>query len=197
MATEEATLSGTVTAKSTGDPLSGISVAIFNDSTNQKLTGKTDSSGAYSIQSIPVGTYNVEVEGDDYAPTNLDDLSLPAGNTTRNFTMSKSSSIPGMESPTKLRITGTVVSAEMSVTVDGETKVTSTTVAGATVTVTNVETGAVLGTTTSADDGTFSIEFPMVNSSISAEKGGESCGIVDMNEVGIAADGEVIPGVSA
>src|ERR1043165_2732618 len=110
MSTAEASLSGTVTAKSTGDPLSGISVAIFNNSTNKKYTGTTDSSGNYSITSVPVGTYDVEVEGGDYSTTNVEDLSLPAGNTVKNFTMSTGSSDPdGSSGSSKIKVTGTVM----------------------------------------------------------------------------------------
>jgi 5-hydroxyisourate hydrolase-like protein (transthyretin family) len=168
MSTAEASLSGVVTDSSTGDPLSGISVAIFNDSTNQKLSAKTDSSGAYSIQSIPVGTYNIEVEGDDYSPTDKDDVSLPAGNTEMDFKMSKSGSIPGMPTPVKFRITGTVVCEGLSETDAGQTIVLkpTTTVSGVTVTAKNLNTGAVLGTTTSDSNGNFSIEIPLVSNEV-------------------------------
>src|ERR1041384_2838996 len=137
MSTAEASMSGTVTDPSTGETLSGISVASFNRPKNQKLTGTNDSSGAYSIQSIPVGTYDVEVEGDDYNPTNVDDLSLPAGNTVKNFTMSKGSSSSG---PTKFKITGTVVQGRETETgMEGGTIVLQAggPISGATVTVTN------------------------------------------------------------
>ena len=53
MSSAEASLFGIVSDSNTGDPISGLSVAIFNSSTNQKLSAKTDGSGAYSIQSDP------------------------------------------------------------------------------------------------------------------------------------------------
>ena len=98
MSAAEATLSGTVTNHS-GTPLSGASVAIFNNSTNKEWRATTDGSGAYSIQSIAAGSYDIEVEGDGASAT-ADDVSLPAGNIVMNFTLSKGSGIPGGDSDT-------------------------------------------------------------------------------------------------
>jgi 5-hydroxyisourate hydrolase-like protein (transthyretin family) len=98
MSTAEASLSGTVTDSSTGDPISGASVAIFNDSTNQKLTATTDSSGAYSIESFPAGTYDIEVEAGDYNPGIASERSLQAGNTEIDFELKKinaNATVPG------------------------------------------------------------------------------------------------------
>ena len=168
-----------------------MSVAIFNDSTNQKLSAKTDSSGAYSIQSILVGTYNVEVEGDDYNANDLDDLSLPAGNTVKNFTMSKGGeSMPG-SGPAKLQIKGTVVSGGSTETgMEGGTIVLqpTTNVSGATVTVKNMNTGAVLGTTTSDSNGNFSIEIPVVSNVVTATKDGTQYATDNLTEEAIGGD---------
>jgi len=188
MSTAEASLSGTVTAKSTGEPLSGISVAIFNNSTNKKYTGTTDSNGNYSITSIPVGTYDVEVEGDDYSPTNVDDLSVPAGNTVKNFTMSKgSSSEPGESSsgPTKIKVTGTVEQGEETETgMEGGTIVLQKggPVSGATVTAKNLNSGAVLAQTTSDNSGNFSLEFNLVSYELIAMKDGQQYATDNVNE---------------
>lgn len=202
MSTAEASMSGTVTDKTTGDPLSNISVAIFNNSTNQKLTGTTDSTGAYSIQSIPVGTYDVEVEGDDYGATDVNDLSLPAGNTVKNFTMSKGGSIPGVSTgsgSTKFLIKGTVVQGESTETgMEGGTIVLqpAENIAGATITVTNLNTGAVLGTTTSDSNGNFSIEVPAVSNQVIAKKNGTIYATDNLTEEAIGGgviDSETVP----
>ena len=191
MSTAQASLSGTVTDKITGDPLSGISVAIFNDSTNQKLTAKTDSSGAYSIQSIPLGTYNIEVEGDDYSANDKDDVTLSAGNTTINFSMSKGGSGTGISSgPTKFKITGTVMTDGSSMTDGGVTVWSdpSEPVSGATITVTNLNSGAVLGTTTSDSGGNFSIEVAAVSNKVIAKKDGVIYATNNLNEEAIGGD---------
>lgn len=75
----------------------------------------------------------------------------------------------------KFRITGTVVSGGSTETgMEGGTIVLqpSTEVSGATITVTNMNTGAVLGTTTSDSKGNFSIEIAAVSNVVTAKKNG-------------------------
>lgn len=93
MSTAEANLSGTVTDSSTGDPISDVSIAIFSDSTNKKSTAKTDSSGAYSIESVAVGSYTIEVEGPNPYTKAVDKtgVELQAGDNVQNFTLKKQS----------------------------------------------------------------------------------------------------------
>jgi hypothetical protein len=200
MSTAEATLSGVITDSTSGEPLSGISVAIFNNSTNRKLTATTDSSGAYAIQSIPVGTYNVELEGDEYTVNDYDDVSLPAGSTELNFSMKKSGNVPGEEAgagpasgsgTSKLRITGTVVSGgETETGMEGGTIVLlpTTNVSGATVNVTNADTGVLLGTTTSDSSGNFSVEVAVESIKITATKNGTQYATENVNEEAIGGD---------
>lgn len=190
MSTAEASLSGIVTDKSTGDPLSGISVAIFNNSTNKKSTGTTDSSGAYSIQSIPVGTYTVEVEGDDYNATNMDNLSLPAGNTVKNFTMSK-----GNSGSSKIQVTGTVYQGgETETGMEGGTVVLqpAENIAGATVKATNMNTGALLASTTSDSNGNFSLEFVLTSYILTATKNGVDYATINVKEEAVGGDAIII-----
>ncbi len=191
----EASLSGICTDSSTGNPLESVSITIFNLSTNHEYKTTSDSSGAYSIASVPVGTYNVEVEPPDgYEDKDMDDLSLLAGNTVVDFNLSPGENYDTDTSsgPAKVRITGTVVSDGMTTTSNGVKDDTdgSTTVAGATVTVTNTDTGAVLGTTTSDSNGNFSIEVPVENMTVTATKDGTQYATENVNEE--AVDGSAV-----
>jgi len=82
---------------------------------------------------------------------------------------------PEESGTTKLQIKGTVVSPGSTETgLEGGTVVLvpSSKVSGATITVKNMNTGAVIGTTTSASDGTFSIEVANVSNVVTATKDG-------------------------
>jgi len=90
MSTTEASLSGVVTDSSSGEPINDAVVTIINNSNQDKqLSATTGSSGAYSIQSIPVGTYIIVVQAVDYSTSRENDVSLPAGNTELNFKLSE------------------------------------------------------------------------------------------------------------
>ena len=85
MSTAVASLSGVVTGTNSGNPISGASVSV-GSGTIKQASATTDSSGAYSIQSIPAGTYDVVVTAEGYNSESTD-LSLPSGSTQINFTL--------------------------------------------------------------------------------------------------------------
>ncbi len=74
-----ATISGTVTSATTSEPLAGICVSVSGS-----LVGGfavTDRSGAYSVDQLPVGTYQVQFSGgcgnnDSYAPQGYDNTNI-------------------------------------------------------------------------------------------------------------------------
>ncbi|HEX7807894.1 MAG TPA: carboxypeptidase-like regulatory domain-containing protein, partial [Thermoanaerobaculia bacterium] len=91
-------------------------------------------------------------------------------------------------STTKFKITGTVVQGESTETgMEGGTIVLEKggTISGATITVKNLDTGAVLGTTTSDSNGDFSIEVAAVSNSVIATKDGTTYATENLTEEAI------------
>jgi carboxypeptidase family protein len=102
-------------------------------------------------------------------------------------------------STTKFKISGTVVQGESTETgMEGGTIVLQkgTTISGATITVKNLNTGAVLGTTTSDSNGDFSIEVAAVSNSVTAKKNGTTYATDNLTEEALGPDvigSETIP----
>src|SRR5439155_20873143 len=83
-----ATLTGTVTASATGNPINGATVSVGTSSTT------TDSSGQYTIGSLAPGTYTVNASAAGYVSGSAS-VTLSSGITiTQNFALAASTGTP-------------------------------------------------------------------------------------------------------
>ena len=99
--TATANLQGTVEDR-TGAVLSKADVTITNKATGEARSTKSNDSGEYRFDLLPVGIYNVKVNAQGFAGTEAKDVELQVGRTTtQNFTLK-----PGAVSET-VEVTGT------------------------------------------------------------------------------------------
>ncbi|HYL37501.1 MAG TPA: TonB-dependent receptor [Bryobacteraceae bacterium] len=76
------TVTGTVT-DATGAVVPNAAVTVRNQSTGEERATQTDAAGIYTVPSLPVGTYRVEVKSQGMQTTAVSDLVLPVGSTVR------------------------------------------------------------------------------------------------------------------
>jgi hypothetical protein len=99
--TATANLQGTVEDR-TGAVLSKADVTITNKATGETRSTKSNESGEYRFDLLPVGIYNVKVNAQGFSGTEAKDVELQVGRTTtQNFTLK-----PGAVSET-VEVTGT------------------------------------------------------------------------------------------
>ena len=80
-----ATVQGEITDQS-GAVVPGATVTVTNTATSVSQTTKTDSSGAYRIPALPIGTYDVEVQASGLERQRAKSLVLEVGRTAvQNF----------------------------------------------------------------------------------------------------------------
>jgi outer membrane receptor protein involved in Fe transport len=85
------TIQGTV-ADPAGAPIPNASVTVRDENTGGERMLTTDSAGLYSVPSLPVGTYRVEVKANGMAPTAATHLVLSVSTTVvQNFSLTVSS----------------------------------------------------------------------------------------------------------
>jgi 5-hydroxyisourate hydrolase-like protein (transthyretin family) len=76
-------ISGTVTDASTGNPIAGAYVYVYDSSGYYETSATTNSSGVYTTPGLPAGSYTVEVDATGYAPfTYSGTVSVSVGTTT-------------------------------------------------------------------------------------------------------------------
>jgi outer membrane receptor protein involved in Fe transport len=86
------TIQGTVT-DATGAAIPNASITVRDENTGQERMFGTDSSGFYSVPSLPVGTWRVEVKASGMASTAATHLELSVGSTVvQNFNLAVASS---------------------------------------------------------------------------------------------------------
>jgi outer membrane receptor protein involved in Fe transport len=91
------TIQGTV-ADPAGAPIPNAAVTVRDENTGQERVLATDSAGLYSVPSLPVGTYRVEVKASGMAPTAATHLVLSVSSTVvQNFSLAVSSTTTVVE----------------------------------------------------------------------------------------------------
>lgn len=73
-------INGTVT-DSTGSVIQGATITITNTETNVQRTTKTTERGSYSLNEVPPGTYNLQVEQDGFQTVNQTGITLSVNQT--------------------------------------------------------------------------------------------------------------------
>lgn len=133
------TVSGTVTDSKTGAPVSGAFVTLGGtDATS--FSGVADSAGAYTIEDVPAGNYEVKITAQGYS-AHIETISVAANSTTTH---------DAQLTPGKAVLKGMVVDGENS----------DAPISGAVVSIYDTAaTPALQKTITTASDGTFTAEL--------------------------------------
>jgi len=162
------TLAGTVTAASSGAPITNATVTINGTA----YSGDTDSSGAYSIGGVPVGSsYTLTASADGYGDATTDGVTITAGTTIVDFALNATSTseptpmIVVSLNPSSSTVNRTFWRATVEVTV---TDTNGTAVSGATVAGDFSAGGSKSCTTGSGSIGTCSVTSDNIRNNVTS-----------------------------
>ena len=87
-ATDPGAIAGQVTDTDTSDPIAGAEVVVTSSGGTEAGTATTDASGNYTVEDLPVGTYSVTVNHEDYESATQENVEVTeAATTTVDFSL--------------------------------------------------------------------------------------------------------------